>query len=326
MIYITGDCHFDYRKFSNKLFPEGKHLTKEDLMIICGDFGVGPWGDNEREVLYWMNWLEERPFSVAFCDGNHENFDALDAMEVSEWNGGKVHFLRPHVIHLMRGQYYTIGGNTLWVFGGAQSHDISDGILEMDDPLFKKKKKALREAGALFRINHYSWWARELPSKEELREGERTLREHDWKADFIITHCAPTLTQQIMSGGGFKSDFLTDYLDKIRRKTEYRHWYFGHYHGDRDITDKETLIYHNIVELGSGAKCDESLAGKYKNGQRVRFHVEGTEEILEGKILAVNRFGGGLYWGEQPTASIRTDDHRWFRNVAFSDIISGTET
>ena len=41
-IYITGDTHGDFRRFSADNFPEGKILTKEDYVIICGDFG-GIW-------------------------------------------------------------------------------------------------------------------------------------------------------------------------------------------------------------------------------------------------------------------------------------------
>ena len=41
-IYITGDCHGDYRRFSAKRFPEQKEMTKDDCVIICGDFG-GVW-------------------------------------------------------------------------------------------------------------------------------------------------------------------------------------------------------------------------------------------------------------------------------------------
>ena len=39
MIYITGDCHGEFEKFDIDLFPEQKEMTKEDFMIICGDFG-----------------------------------------------------------------------------------------------------------------------------------------------------------------------------------------------------------------------------------------------------------------------------------------------
>ena len=39
MIYVTGDCHQDFSKFSMKNFPDQKSLTKDDFVIICGDFG-----------------------------------------------------------------------------------------------------------------------------------------------------------------------------------------------------------------------------------------------------------------------------------------------
>ena len=45
-IYITGDTHGDFRRFSADNFPEGKTLTKKDYVIICGDFG-GIWDVKE---------------------------------------------------------------------------------------------------------------------------------------------------------------------------------------------------------------------------------------------------------------------------------------
>lgn len=42
MMYVTGDCHADFSRFSTDNFPEQKNLTKDDYIIICGDFG-GVW-------------------------------------------------------------------------------------------------------------------------------------------------------------------------------------------------------------------------------------------------------------------------------------------
>ena len=53
MIYITGDCHSDFVRFSSKVFPEQKSMTKNDYVIICGDFG-GVWHeekDTKSEIL-----------------------------------------------------------------------------------------------------------------------------------------------------------------------------------------------------------------------------------------------------------------------------------
>ena len=42
MIYITGDCHSNFERFIPRNFPEQKEMTKDDYVIICGDFG-GVW-------------------------------------------------------------------------------------------------------------------------------------------------------------------------------------------------------------------------------------------------------------------------------------------
>ena len=66
MIYITGDTHgtFNYR-FSKKSFPEQEQMTKDDYLIILGDFG-GIWnqnGESEQEK-YWLDWFEERNYNL----------------------------------------------------------------------------------------------------------------------------------------------------------------------------------------------------------------------------------------------------------------------
>ena len=73
MIYITGDTHGGFQRFGMKYFPNQKTMCREDYAIIAGDFG-GLWDDSPRET-YWLDWLEERPFTTLFVDGNHENFD-----------------------------------------------------------------------------------------------------------------------------------------------------------------------------------------------------------------------------------------------------------
>lgn len=117
MIYITGDIHGDPRRLSMECFPEQKEMTKDDYVIICGDFGL-VWDQTEnKNEKYWLNWLQNKPFTTLFVDGNHENHNRLDAMPVSEWNGGKVHFVQPNVIHLMRGQVFALQGQTYFTFG-----------------------------------------------------------------------------------------------------------------------------------------------------------------------------------------------------------------
>ena len=111
------------------------------IIAVCGDFG-GIW-DSSNTEKYWLDWLEKKKFTILFVDGNHENFDLLNAFPVTEWNGGKVHVIRKNIIHLMRGQVFTIEGIRFFTFGGGQSHDIQAGILDRSDPDFSSQRKRL---------------------------------------------------------------------------------------------------------------------------------------------------------------------------------------
>lgn len=251
MIYITGDCHQNFRKFNTKIFPEQKEMTKEDYVIICGDFG-GVWNKEveNKEEKHLLDWLEEKPFTTLFVDGNHENFDRLYSYPVELWHGGKVHKIRPSVIHLMRGQIYEIDGKSFFTFGGASSHDIESGILDPEDPDFKEKKKWLDREWRSYRVNHITWWAQELPSEEEMQEGCANLAAHDNQVDFIVTHCCATSTQMLIDEQKLKPDIETDYLEEIKQTIQFKKWFFGHYHDNRNVSKKEILIYEQFVRIG----------------------------------------------------------------------------
>lgn len=227
MIYITGDTHIpiDIKKLNIEKFPEQKQLTDKDHLIICGDFG-GVWNYSQEEI-YWLKWLNNKPFRTLFVDGNHENFNMLNNYPVENYCGGKVHRIMSRVDHLMRGQVFTIDGKKIFTMGGASSHD-----------------KEWRTIGK-------SWWAEELPSSEEYKEAEKNLDKADWKVDLVITHCAPQRVQNELFKWVNESDALTMFLDGVMSKLEYKHWYFGHYHTDRRIDHKHTAIY-NVVESAYG--------------------------------------------------------------------------
>ena len=127
MIYATGDLHGNVLRFQPQYFPEQVEMSKIDYMIVCGDFGCVWNGDKSDDPQ--LDRLEALPFTILFVDGNHENFDALSEYPVEQWHGGRVQKIRPHVIYLMRGQAFELQDRTFFTMGGAQSHDIADGVL-----------------------------------------------------------------------------------------------------------------------------------------------------------------------------------------------------
>ena len=83
MIYVTGDCHADFRKFGSKRFKAQKEMTREGFVIVCGDFG-GVWKDDERE-RYRLNWLAQKPFTLLLWTGTMRILTAFTAMSFRRW-------------------------------------------------------------------------------------------------------------------------------------------------------------------------------------------------------------------------------------------------
>ena len=252
MIYVTGDIHGNHsiQKLSSKKFKSSL-FSRDDIIIICGDFGLIWSAKESKEEKYWLDWLNDKGGTVCFVDGNHENFCRLREYPVSKWSGGYVRHIREKVLHLMRGQIFEIGGNKFFTMGGASSHDIKGGILEPDDPELKQKMKKLDKMGVSYRINHLEWWEEELPSEEELEEGLENLKKAKWKVDYIISHCAPLSVQLQLVGEARGRDRLVEYFEEIQEKCSFKKWYFGHYHMDRSIKEKYVALYNQIVTVES---------------------------------------------------------------------------
>jgi len=223
MIFLTGDTHgsIDIKKINSKNF-DSSDLTKNDFVIILGDFGF-IW-NNSREDKWWLNWLQQRKFTTLFVDGNHENHNILDAMPVEIWNGGKIHRINDSVLHLIRGQVFTLENRNFFVFGGADSID-----------------KEGRKVGI-------SWWEREMPSYAEYEEGLNNLDKHDNKIDYILTHTCPSEVSKIVCD--YKDiTSIEKYFDVIQGDIKFKHWYFGHYHVTNRINKKFTCIYNEVIRL-----------------------------------------------------------------------------
>lgn len=248
MIYITGDTHSDFTRFTEEQFQIQSEMTKNDYVIICGDFGeVWTFEEESNREKEALDWLNNKNFTTLFVDGNHENYTRLyNYYPVEEWHGGKVHKIRDYVLHLMRGEIFDIDGKKFFAFGGAKSYDIQDGILNLDE---EEKIYEYRKRGAYFRIRDFSWWDLELPTKEEMENGINNLEKVNYKVDYIITHCCPTSIQTILESGIYKKDCLTDYLQQISEKCEFKKWYFGHYHDYRQVNSQFVLLYEDIVQL-----------------------------------------------------------------------------
>ena len=92
MIFVTGDTHRSDLLSLEVFCDNHPELTKDDYVIIAGDFG-GVWAKDTLERD--LKPFSDLPVTVLFVDGNHEKFDLIDSYPVEEWKGGKVHKIKP---------------------------------------------------------------------------------------------------------------------------------------------------------------------------------------------------------------------------------------
>lgn len=219
MIYITGDTHGEYDNFLNRIYQH--QISRDDTVIVCGDFGF-VWDTPYHR--YFLAKLTAEPFTIAFVDGNHEDFDLLYTYPVVEWDGGKAHKVADNIYHLMRGQRFVIENKRFFTMGGAYSVD-----------------KAMRVEGK-------SWWKQELPNNEEYKIAESTLTSCGYKVDYVLTHTVP---QSVIHYLGLVPDQhdaeLTGYFEWLYSELTFEKWFAGHFHVNQLVRDNVQVLLDEVV-------------------------------------------------------------------------------
>ena len=229
MIYVTGDIHGEVDRFSPLGMPGEENLKEGDFLLVAGDFGLVFWNEdlpNYEKGERALDLLAEKPYTVLFVDGNHENHRRLAEYPEEEWQGGRVHRIRKNVLHLMRGEIFTVEGKTLFAMGGAYSTD-----------------RYLRREGV-------SFWREELPSDAEYKRASENLKRHGYGVDLVLTHTAPT--EIIRRMGRFPDAHdreLTGFLEWIMYSVRFSHWFFGHWHRDLFLPPNFRAVYLDLVPV-----------------------------------------------------------------------------
>ncbi len=224
MLHFSGDTHGEHGRF-RELYAAGEgEWTENDYLIISGDFGYLFKNDSFEHIF--LNSLEKKPYTICFCDGNHENFDAISSYPIEEWNGGFIHRIRKNVIHLMRGSIFTIDGRTVFAMGGAYSTD------------------------RYMRTKQYSWWEEELPNDDEYKTAAHNLKAANYQVDYIVSHTAP---REIIRRMGYTPDLhdmeLTGFLEWVMYEVKYQQWFFGHFHQDLAVDEKHRALLFDVVSV-----------------------------------------------------------------------------
>lgn len=233
---LQGDIHCQ----ADEVEPVMQRCVEQGvkLLIILGDYGYGWPGYLNEDYRCGVTeeismHAEHYGIEVWFIDGNHENFDQLEA--VGAYGSEVPVEVAPHVTYIPRGTLAQIGESQVLFIGGAYSVDKGH------------------------RSPHISWWPQEEINYGEL---ERALsHEH---ADVVLSHdvCQTgfraALRLALYPGEEERSHGALDHLvwkndqafpDAAPNRTRLEcvfdqyhptRWYHGHYHSAYQAVEKGT--------------------------------------------------------------------------------------
>lgn len=230
-LFITGDIHqyIDIGKLNAKCFPIGKELTKDDIVVILGDAGL-VW-DNSPTDKHWREWLNDKPWTTLCVLGNHENYDLIEQIPVTEFNGVPARQIEDSVWYAMTGEIYTLCGKKCLFMNGAESHDIG------------------------FRTEGVSWWRQESITQDDVNHALINLALHNDEVDYLFSHTGGTEVVKSLGFDVMPSDRWLDHIiNTIDPNCGFQH-YCGHYHRDRTINGNTKVLYNDIILLHD-TECD----------------------------------------------------------------------
>ncbi len=218
-IYLLGDVHGTAKLMSSTAFPEGKNLTKDDVVIQLGDWGLVYSPIPTKDELYWLGWVAAKPWTTLVLLGNHDNHQKVWDLPQEEKYGGVVyvdHRKSGTIWYLKTGEIYTIQGKTFLAVHGGLSID-----------------KAYRTEGK-------SWWATEYLSREQETAVLDNLDKINWKVDYLLSHATAdsVMTAFLDNPNSPKfNDSVSRFLEFICNRLEFKANLFGHYHNARVFVD-----------------------------------------------------------------------------------------
>lgn len=236
-VYITGDTHggINSKKLTSKYFPNYKNCTKDDKLIVLGDWGYIYENENnlvakETEHNKMVHTFKDRKWGTTlFIDGNHENFDRLNKYPEIEMFGGMVGKIDDDIYHLKRGYVYVIDGMKILTFGGANSiakHTLTKGI---------------------------DWWEEEKFNYEEATRLFDNLEKHNFEVDLILTHtCSSSALLYLgeyLKRSVYEADEFNRLFEELKFRVKFQKWFFGHHHVDLELKDNEVAVFKDFFKL-----------------------------------------------------------------------------
>ena len=232
MVYITGDCH---GRFDHILdFCQKQHTTTDDVLIILGDVGLNYYGENNYKDIANKMCVSYFPITLFCVRGNHEFRPTTlqDAYISTYFHGSVIRENKyPNIIYALDGVEYLIDDKHCFVIGGAYSVD------------------------KYYRIEHsLNWFDNEqLNTTEKKSILQKLTSAHNKQFDCILTHTCPEkyIPREWflpMVDQSTVDNSMETFLNEVSNIIDYKKWYCGHYHGEKQIDNIE-FLYKTIKEF-----------------------------------------------------------------------------
>ena len=246
--FITGDKHRNFQYVKD--FCRDMNTRKKDVLIILGDAGFNYYEDERDDKL--KSEISNLNITLFCIHGNKEKRPQnIGTYGIRSFCGGKVYYepKYPNIYFAIDGEIYNFEGKKYMVVGGAHSVD---------------KMRCLEQ--------HKPFWEDEMPDETTKAKVEQKLSAEGNKIYGMMTHTCPieylptemfVSTRQnadikrkpkkSKSKKFFKPDIdrsTEEWLSKLEKQLDYKVWYCGHYHIDKEI-DKINMMYSGIRTLHS---------------------------------------------------------------------------
>lgn len=243
---VVGDLHGDVRAGTD-VVRKADELGIAHLMVV-GDFGYWPHFSDGIEFLDALNFQARLSHAMVYwVDGNHENFDALEAAvkHYPKDKNGRV-WIRSHIRYCSRGAAWTWAGKRFMTVGGAVSVDKDRRIA---------KERQVGQTRTL-------WWPQEQLTLDELQFAVQQAQRKP--VDYLFTHDCPT---NAPFRGRLKDDpesqIHRQLMDRLGKEVKPRYWFHGHMHTRYDAYDFPAYTPHTTVY---GLECNPDAMHGYGKG------------------------------------------------------------
>ena len=238
--FVTGDCHKQFMRL--EYFCKKENTTLDDVLIILGDSGINYFLDERDE---WdKKFLSKLPITIIIIHGNHEErawkCDGYIEKEINRDNIKGLFYMEekyPNLLFCHDIDTFSINDKKFLVLSGAYSVD----------------KPYRLEMG-------YHWFESEQIAKQDMNLFLSSLHEHiqnnnsEMYFDYVLSHTCPFKympTDLFLSGiDQSKVDSNTEYfLNEVDHLINYKEWFFGHFHDDRQAWDNGTMLFGCVHKL-----------------------------------------------------------------------------